>query len=317
MEGDVSDGGDGLFEPIQEFKDDSARERYRSLVGLDDMKVRLVRDATVLLDPTVLERWSKAAYGPRPIAAVKAFRQRIPLFVFAGDVGTGKTALSETVGDAIARELDLEVLLYPLSLRARGSGSVGEMTQLISSAFDRVRREVPPIRDDKRPGSAAVLLIDEADALAQSRELAQMHHEDRAGVNALIRGVDSITVQRRPILTIMCTNRLDALDPAVRRRAARIETFGRPDEEQRRAVLTGAFDGADLTERDLDRIVAATGKAGGRSYGMTYSDLTTRFVPDAILAALPDQKLRADRLLDLAAATIPTPPFGELGQPAH
>jgi hypothetical protein len=30
--------------------------------------------------------------------------------------------------------------------------------------------------------------VDEGDALAQSRDLAQMHHEDRAGVNALIRG---------------------------------------------------------------------------------------------------------------------------------
>ena len=33
---------------------------------------------------------------------------------------------------------------------------------------------------------AVILLVDEADALAQSREAAQMHHEDRAGVNAFL-----------------------------------------------------------------------------------------------------------------------------------
>jgi AAA+ superfamily predicted ATPase len=83
-----------------------------------------------------------------------------------------------------------------------------------------------------------VLLVDEADALAQSRELAQMHHEDRAGVNALLRGIDGIRSDRLPVLTILCTNRLDAIDPAVQRRAAAVEMFGRPGQAQRAALLT-------------------------------------------------------------------------------
>ena len=74
-----------------------------------------------------------------------------------------------------------------------------------------------------------VLVIDEADALAQSREMAQMHHEDRAGVNALIRGIDELAGRRLPIAVVLCTNRPDAIDPAVRRRAAEIFRFERPD----------------------------------------------------------------------------------------
>lgn len=70
-----------------------------------------------------------------------------------------------------------------------------------------------------------MLLIDEADALAQSRENAQMHHEDRAGVNAFIRGIDRIANQKLPAAVLMCTNRLKALDPAVQRRAAEVLTF--------------------------------------------------------------------------------------------
>jgi AAA+ superfamily predicted ATPase len=70
---------------------------------------------------------------------------------------------------------------------------------------------------------AVILLVDEADALAQSREAAQMRHEDRAGVNAFIRGVDRIG-NGLPAAVIMCTNRLSALDPAVRRRAAGNQT---------------------------------------------------------------------------------------------
>lgn len=308
----TADASDGLFEPVKSLPDSAARRRLASLVGLDDVKRRLIREAEVLLDPTVLVRWSEAAHPGKTIAAVNAFAQRIPLFVFAGDVGTGKTALAETIGDAVARELDdLEVLLFPMSLRARGSGSVGEMTQLISSAFDRVRGEIPARRDGQRPSSAAILLIDEADALAQSRALAQMHHEDRAGVNALIRGVDGIAAEQRPILTIMCTNRLDALDPAVRRRAAQVVAFNRPDDAQRRAVLAAAFDGADLTEEDLDELATVTGPRDGRSYGLTYSDLTMRLIPEVVLDALPDQPLTFKRVAEIADGMTPTPPFGE------
>ena len=65
-----------------------------------------------------------------------------------------------------------------------------------------------------------VLVVDEADALAQSRAAEQMHHEDRAGVDALLAGVDSLAGEHVPVLVVMCTNRERALDPAVLRRAA-------------------------------------------------------------------------------------------------
>lgn len=66
-----------------------------------------------------------------------------------------------------------------------------------------------------------ILLVDEADALAQSRESDQMCHEDRAGVNAFIRDIDRFANGGLPAVVLMRTNRLNALDPAVRRRAAR------------------------------------------------------------------------------------------------
>lgn len=50
---------------------------------------------------------------------------------------------------------------------------------------------------------AVILLVDEADALAQSRETAQMHHEDRAGLNAFIRGIDRIANAKLPAAVIM------------------------------------------------------------------------------------------------------------------
>jgi len=242
---------------------------------------------------------------------VQAFRERTPLFVFAGDVGTGKTALAETFGHELARAERISVTLMPLSLNARGTGRVGEMTSLIASAFRTVEERVAGQRGTKRPTTAVILLIDEADALAQSREAAQMHHEDRAGVNALIRGVDRVSTEGPPVITVMCTNRKSAIDPAVQRRAAQIFEFGRPNDEQRQAVLKRAFDGAGLTARDLAALVRLTGPLDERPYGYTYSDLTMRLIPGVVIDAFPDAPLRPERIAELVATHPPTAPFSD------
>ncbi|STN25079.1 Uncharacterised protein [Escherichia coli] len=75
-------------------------------------------------------------YHPDARAAVDTVLRRPPLVVLAGDVGSGKTELAETIGDAVARQEDIDITLYPLSLATRGQGRVGEMTQLVSAAFD-------------------------------------------------------------------------------------------------------------------------------------------------------------------------------------
>ena len=105
--------------------------------------------------------------------------------VLAGDVGSGKSELAETIGDAVARQENIDITLFPLSLTTRGQGRVGEMTQLLSAAFDYTIDEARKLQSNGgHARGAVILLIDEADALTQSREATQMHHEDRAGVNA-------------------------------------------------------------------------------------------------------------------------------------
>lgn len=305
-----------VFERVDKFPDPAAGERYDELVGLDGVKERLLKEARLLLKPALLDWWSKGNHG-RVLPVVRAFGERNPLFVFAGDVGTGKTALAETFGHALARAERIKVTLMRLSLNARGSGRVGEMTSLISEAFRIVEDRVSGQRGAKSPSSAVVLLIDEADALAQSREMAQMHHEDRAGVNALIRGIDRVSAEGLPVITIMCTNRGSDIDPAVRRRAAQIFEFRRPDANQRDAILRRAFDGAGFGDGDLRALVELTGPTEKRTYGYTYSDLTTRLIPTAVLDAFPNEPLRAGRVAEIAAETMPTAPFENNGRAAR
>jgi AAA+ superfamily predicted ATPase len=297
-----------LFEPTADFPDPVSADRYHALVGLDAVKGTLHTEARLLLDPDLLGQWSRR-HHKQEIAALRYFAGRPPLFVFAGDVGTGKTALAETFGDPLSRELSVPIRLRKLSLNSRGSGRVGEMTQLISAAFAEVEQDARKMGSSKGPTGALVLLIDEADALAQSRELEHMHHEDRAGVNALIRGVDRIAGESLPVLVVACTNRLGALDPAVRRRAAHTFSFERPDPDQCVAVLTAAFEGIGLTAAQIRKLADELGPHSGRTFGVTYSDITQRYVPAAVLEAFPDGPLVYKNLVDLARSFVPTAPF--------
>lgn len=308
---------DHLFDEVIELPDPEQARRFSGLVGLDAEKERLVKEARLVLKPSLLDEWSREHHG-RELAVLAHFRNRPPLFVFAGDVGTGKTTLAESFGDAVARQEHIDVTVYRMSLNARGSGAVGEMTRLISAAFKEVTAVARRAGSDKRKvSSATILVIDEADALAQSRELAQMHHEDRAGVNALIRGIDDLCGAGLPVLVVMCTNRLSALDPAVRRRAAEVFEFGRPSEEQRQDVLTRGLEGVGLTKTQIAELAAITGPNGRQRYGFTYSDLVRRLMPALVLDAFPDQPIRFDRARQLAAAMKPTPPFATEESPAN
>ncbi len=112
------------------------------------------------------------------------------------------------------------------------------------------------------------------------------------------------------MLTILCTNRLEALDPAVQRRAATIETFARPTREQRAALLTRLLAGSSLQAADIDALAAATGDAASRPYSYTFSDLRQRLVPEIVLAAYR-QDVAVDSKIahEVLARTPPTRPF--------
>ncbi len=299
---------DELFERRTTYPDVDAQERFARLVGLDDQKARLTKVLAMLVNPAGLEAWA-GKHHPGANGVLKSVLRRPPLVVLAGDVGSGKSELAETIGDAVARQERIDVTLFPLSLSTRGQGRVGEMTQLLSAAFELTLAEASRLKGVGRARGAVILLVDEADALAQSREAAQMHHEDRAGVNAFIRGVDRLGNGRVPAAVIMCTNRLSALDPAVRRRAADILTFARPDDMQRRAVLGPPLKELGFSSTQIDALVAATGARKTASYGFTFSDLTQRLLPSIVLDAYPAHAVNAARALEIAHNMAPTAPF--------
>lgn len=288
--------------------DSMAQARYDALVGLDEVKRSLATAITIVLKPERIHTWARKHGGG--ISTTQLLTNRAPLFILGGDVGTGKTELAESIGDFVARTERMNVLLYRLGLTARGTGLVGEMTQRLSSAFATVGSEAKKWKPDAGKRTGAILFIDEADAVAQSRAEDQMHHEDRAGVNALIRAIDDLSRARLPVAVLMATNRLGSIDPALRRRAANLYHFERPNAEQRAALFKRFLPRLSLSEQEVAELVEITGNATN-GYPFSHSDIVQRVIPEAILAAFQaDSRLTCDVLIRTAKATAPTPPFG-------
>ena len=305
----MKESEENLFDTRLTYPDPTAMRRFAALVGIDEAKQRLIKSLGILINPAGLREWQRT-FHQHGQSLVNYVESRPPLVILAGDVGTGKTELATTVGDPVARQENIDITLLPLSLSTRGSGKVGEMTRLLSAAFEETCATANRLKNQgSKSRGAVILLVDEADAIVQSRDANQMHHEDRAGVNAFIRGVDRLAEQGAPGAVILSTNRLSSIDPAVQRRAAEILTFERPNEAQRQAVLRNPLGQIGFTETQIAEVVKQSGPRDGRSYGFTYSDLTQRFLPSLVIDAYPNRPLTFERALEIAAAMLPTPVF--------
>lgn len=287
-----------IFDSETVVPDADLAAREPTLVGFERRYARVRDQMRLLLGGDLLADWSRRHHGAvLPICGRVA--DQYPLAIFHGDVGTGKTATAECVANRLMTEAGAEdSLIFRLSNRVRGSGKVGEMTTLLAEALKRVVASVGKTR-------RAVLVIDEADSIAASRSQEHSHHEDKVAVNTLIQGIDDLRRFRGRIVVILCTNRLSVLDAALMRRAALIEEFARPDDDERRELLEMDLGGVGLTPAQLGQLVAATGPRRDAP-GWTFSDFRTRLYPAAVARAFPDEPLAFAHLRDAAAEIRPS-----------
>jgi AAA+ superfamily predicted ATPase len=298
------------FEAERTFPDPAAQAWYDRLIGLNDHKERLLIELEMLLFPEQVEAWSKKYHGGRLLRLWELFKNRVPLVLFEGDVGTGKTALAETVGDALARRIGhgKKVHLLKLNTQVRGTGLVGEMSDLIAQAFAQVEARAKSLK-----GDPVLFLIDEADSLAGSRDATQMHHEDKAGLNTVLQRLDNLRLTRLPIATLFITNRPEALDPAVRRRAVLDLHFERPNDAIRAEIIKSSVPELSIGTDQMAFLIRLTSsqEPKNRKVCFTASDLTDRLLPGALRAAYTQKRaLSVDDLVEQAKIVEATPKFG-------
>ena len=281
-----------IFDSETVVPDARLADQARTLLGFDARYARVHGQLRLLLAADALDGWSRKHHG-KAVPIVDALADQYPLVVFHGDVGTGKTAAAECIANRLLTEARTEdATIFRLSNRVRGSGKVGEMTTLLAEALKRVTASVGKTR-------RAVLVIDEADSIAAARTQQHSHHEDKVAVNTLIQGIDDLRRYRGRVVVILCTNRLSVIDPALLRRAAIIERFERPSDDERHQLLSRDLEGIGITAPQLTELAKLTGPRGDAP-GWTFSDFRTRLYPAAVAKAFPDHALSFEILREAA-----------------
>ncbi len=184
-----------------------------------------------------------------------------------GPPGTGKTLIAK----AVANEVDahFEVIDGPEIV----SKYKGESEERLRETFERAIENQP-----------AVIFIDEIDSIASTRdEDADMENRVVAQLLTLMDGLES----RGQVIVVGATNRVDALDPALRRggRFDREIEIGAPDVAGRREILDVHTRGMPLADDvDLDYLAA-------RTHGFVGADIHS-LATEAAMRSLRDRENR-------------------------
>ena len=292
-----------VFESEVILPDPELAAREKTLIGFESHYAGVRDHLRLLLSAGELDNWNRDHFAGQ-LSLCRLIADQSPLVIYHGDVGTGKTVTAECVANRLVTESRVEdSMLFKLGNRVRGTGRVGEMGTLLVDAFEHVVKTAGKQR-------RAMLIVDEGDSLAADRAQAQSHHEDKVAVNTLIQRIDGLRPLHGRVVVFLCTNRVAALDPALRRRAAVVEEFRRPSDEQRHRLFAADLGALNMSSVQIDQLVEATAGNGAQP-PFTYSDIRTRLYPAALARAFPTRALCFDDLYLAASVLNPTPAMGQ------
>lgn len=170
-----------------------------------------------------------------------------------GPPGTGKTMLARAVAS------ESNVPLLSLHSAALENKWFGESPKMLNAAFTLARKELAP----------CIIFFDEIDALGRTRTDA-----DQSCVYSmkceLLRNMDGVEGDNNvPVIVLACTNCVQSIDPALRRRFGRVINVGRPDKKERYDIL------CKLTQKEASRVLLR--RVASATEGMTGADLAALY----------------------------------------
>jgi SpoVK/Ycf46/Vps4 family AAA+-type ATPase len=274
----------------------AAQDAFDKLIAIDEQKQALIGMLEFFFDKKKLESWLKKHHRDG-LPFLKEITQGTPLIILEGDVGCGKTALAHCVATPLAKRLDDRILCFETPSNIRGGGRVGEISSRITEAFSKAKAKL-------KDGDFGMFIIDEADDLATDRAQNQAHHEDKAGLNVLIKQIDAISADNKKLAVILITNRLKVLDPAVVRRASLVIGFSRPSKEGRKKVFLSLLTGTDFKDKEINDLV----EVSEMKIPYSFSDIVQRIGRQAMMMSISqDRPFDAKMIKEVMKDVEPSP----------
>lgn len=244
-----------------ELSEESVPEvTYEDIGGLND-EVKKIREMVELplKHPEIFEK-----LGIEPPKGV----------LLHGPPGTGKTLLAK----AVANEAEAHFILL-------------NGPEIISKFYGESEKKIRDIFEDAEKNAPSIIFIDEIDAIAPKREEVQGEVERRV-VSQLLTMMDGLKSRGR-IIVIGATNRVNSIDPALRRpgRFDREIEISVPDKEARLNILKIHTRNMPLHKNvNLESIAAKT----HGFVGADLSALTKETAMNVLRKVLPELKLEDD-----------------------
>jgi len=244
-----------------EISDENIPEiNYEDIGGLSD-EIKKIRELVEIpmKHPEIFER-----LGIQPPKGI----------LLHGPPGTGKTLLAK----AVANESDSNFILL-------------NGPEIMSKFYGESEKKIRDIFEEAEKTAPTIIFIDEIDAIAPKREDVTGEVERRV-VSQLLSMMDGLK-NRGKVIVIGATNRINALDPALRRpgRFDRELEIGVPGKEGRLTILKIHTRGMPLDKKvNLDELASVT-------HGFVGADLEALTKEAAIIVlrkVLPQMKLDAE-----------------------
>ncbi len=249
-----------------------SEENFGSFTSLDQSTIQVITDTKIRFEDVAgneeakeeLKEVVKFLREPEIFAKLGA---GIPKGVLlGGPPGTGKTLLAKAIaGEAGVPFLKVSGSQFVELLVGVGAGRVREL-------FDKARSLKP-----------SIIFIDEIDAIARSRSSGNMgggNDEREQTLNQILTEMDGFKVDSG-IVVIAATNRIDILDPAIKRpgRFDRQIMINNPNLRERQAILK-----VHARNKKLDSSISIF-QIAQRTIGFSGADLANLMNESAILAA--------------------------------
>ena len=233
---------------------------YEDIGGLDE-EVKKIREMVEIpmKHPEIFQR-----LGVEPPKGV----------LLHGSPGTGKTLLAK----AVANETDANFILL-------------NGPEIMSKFYGESEKKIRDIFEEAEKTAPAIIFIDEIDAIAPKREEVTGEVERRV-VSQILTVMDGLK-SRGKVIVIGATNRVNAIDPALRRpgRFDREIEVGVPGKKGRLSILKIHTRGMPLTKDvNLDEVA-------GLTHGFVGADLealSKEAAMNVLRKILPKMKLESD-----------------------
>ena len=192
-----------------------------------------------------------------------------------GPPGTGKTLLAK----AVANESDANFILL-------------NGPEIMSKFYGESEKKIRTIFEDAEKNAPSIIFIDEIDAIAPKREESQGEVERRV-VSQLLTMMDGLK-SRGKVVVIGATNRINAIDPALRRpgRFDREIIINVPDKDGRLSILKIHTRNMPLAKN------VKLGELATRTHGFVGADLaalTKEAAMSVLRKVLPKLKMEEDK----------------------